>query len=490
MSSTHSPPSPATKSTVIWLDLLPRDLCTRVAICLRSGASAYSPSLLSLAESSSLQRQYVASSLSCHLRGERERSTSLKLAPQNTNLARWVRVFAGNIKQLSCFPLSKPSLHLLREPTLYKAEIFDTYDALHAVAETASIRHLTLIMQPRTESRPQLIHTVLEELNLTTLKLRCLKYDVDNCLFAEHPYWKIALYSNTNLTSLQIQCSCNHPIHPIWDICNSFLAPRSSIEELAIDQAATATLPDSVHHYLQSLRSINVESGNAPVSRLAVISSQIFSLRSNLYFDVSALKQLSLFDHVRDLRIGLAKGAERGLASLTGALPNLVSLHLRSRQGHSVSEDDTGTILDGVKNAPMLRSLHLITICVAKDELEAILRHMGPQLQDFATTIDEKIFTELGKMETLLTAAACHNHSLQQFNLHSTLSFGSVPCHWPSVCRRAPSIRAAYSRLRRWAPEMCSWSLERYLALLEKDVTNSMNGVISSNFPFFRAPQQ
>lgn len=448
-------------SRSIWLDKLPRDVCTRIILYLHPPSLLHltkqSCCLLYLAEASDAMRIAVSSAHSHTL--------SVPKQADKTLWSRWAAVFVDNLSELTLLTHIEPSEALLRARTLQRVSLMNIPAVLRSLQHTHHLRHLQLYFVRHSNASSQQVLTALRQLALESLSLSCDVHSVMKCFFRGKGNMEFMAASLSSLQSLRVVCFCNHGRHPLWVLLPLF--PR--LQQVSLDHQCVRSLPEGLIPRLQELEAVALRGGNITVETALRIGTPVKSYQSSLPLDKSNLLAIDSCLGILELQICLKREAWGVLSDLTKALPRLETLHLRAFPAERAFQVTHDSVLRAVQNAPYMRNLRLIGLRVETHELVETLRHLGERLLEFETTVDEMDPSQIGQIEALLQTAVTCNSSLRKFDVISTIVVGKRPCHWPSVSRRVSKIRLLYERLRLRAAGLYSWSLEKYIDLLEHD---------------------
>lgn len=408
----------------MWLDLLPLDVCERIAVHVSGGSQNYEA--LCLAEASRRQRKAVLSALSFKFANSCDRES------ENLSFnARWAKLFISDIQAIKfyrdAFPIryqdNCDSLRLFTAPTLRVASIWDDPILLLAAAQSKSIRELELYLT--SYSPPELVFETLSALCLTKLTLHCWEDTPESlCIFKLPMYFK----SNGNLlakvcpglTSLEINCDCARDLDPLVTI----LPSMPSLCEVKLRLAREATMPHL--RRLESVRVFDLIDYHQALEMALLIGTPITEISSCARLDADEIYGLSCFPRLSVLRCTLGEEAEYALADISGALSSLRILDLSWRTPLEVTrreydvclaDIESNVLLDTVKALPNLIELRLTYLYISLREIIAILECIGTRLQRFGTDIWDQEERPIERLESLLYAASRNNPALRSFEV-------------------------------------------------------------------------
>lgn len=415
MPSTSLAPIPTCSLHKVWLDLLPSELRTRIAIHVSNGKQ--NEDALHLAEASPVQRAAVLSAL------------QNKLTVSNSQHAsRWTAIFRSSIRHV-CFvkyvsfpPCCIPHpLTLLSAPTLHRAEINDSSQFLHAIAHSQSLRLLRICVQGGTNT--DLLLGTLRTLRLTELQLWCTEKSMRRCpiremsLMVDQPNAIAAACDG--LTALRMHC---YHGDPIWDLLPTFSTLRKVIVE--------SKVPETVLPLLRRLESVQIIGANGTLALARQLGAVVTMLVTSEHVDATAFSDLAQScPRLSDIEFIVAEGVEEALFAAAQQMGGLRSLKLRwaepsqwGPRGHKWNVAkfcgmDSWATRRAVGLMPELDSLDLLFVRVEMEQLEAILRKTGKRLKHFGTSIADQDEPPLERCTLVLNAVIAYNPELELLNL-------------------------------------------------------------------------
>lgn len=417
MPSTSSVPASTSPLHNIWLDLLPPELRTRIAIHVSNGKQ--NEDALHLAESTPLQRSAVLSALQNKL-----------TVSEPQHVSRWTAIFHSSIRHV-CFVkhVSFPSwctphpLSLLSAPTLHRAEISDSSHFLQAIAHSQSLRLLRICVQGGANT--DLLLGTLRTLRLTELQLWCTEKSMRRCpiremsLVVDQPHAIAAACDG--LTALRMHC---YHGDPIWELLPTFPTLRKVIVE--------SKVPETVLPLLRRLESVQIIGANGTLALARQLGSVVTLLVTSEHVDAEAFSELAeSCPRLSDIEFIVAEGVEEALFEAAQWMSGLRSLKLRwaepsewGPRGHKWNVAkfcgmNSWVMRRAVGLMPELDSLDLLYVRVEMEQLEAMLKKTGRRLKHFGTSIADQEEPPLERLSLLLNAVIAYNPELESLNLDS-----------------------------------------------------------------------
>lgn len=444
----------------MWLDLLPLDICERIAAHVSGGSQ--NREALFLAEASRRQRRAILRVL----RFKFENSTE-KGSEQLSLNARWANIFSSDTKAIKfppeAFPIryqdSSDSLALFKAPKLRTVSIWDDPIVLLAAGQSKSIRELEIYLT--SYSPPNLIFETLSALKLTNLKIHCWEETPESlCLFKHMSSSKSkqAMLANVcpGLTSLEINCDCSADVDPLVNV----LPTISSLREVKIRLARKSSMP-----YLRRFHSVKVFdliNCHQAVEMALLIGIPITEISSCARLDSDEICGLSCFPRLTVLRCTMGEEAEYALADIAWTLTSLRVLDLswrtpleitRRENATCLADIESGVLLDTVRALPNLMELHLTYLYISLSEIVAILKCLGSRLEKLGTDIWDQEKRPIERLECLLYCASKHNPSLRCLEVvPAGLEYIGHGLREYEVERHGLRALAALNRLRQNAP--------------------------------------
>lgn len=422
-----------------WLDLLPPDVCERIASYVSPGT--LTNSLRSLAATSPHLRCSVLSLLSFKFDVHSLRS---KCTP-------WIPLLRPNIFELHFVPSDgrlptsisgDDIISLLAAPNLRQAAIPDHPDFLNALARFRSVRHLTVWVA--SERSRELLFKTISCLTLEELVLEYRPFmPTSVCLCEDGKYFKRDYDALTaacpNLKALTVKCRCctTGSDHPILR-----LLPRlPALTKVGFVMRDFPDIPASSLERLRSLQSVSIETPPGPIiplgpgagHRLAVlIRSPVTVLTIDECLGTEEIKALTKCPRLSKLDFKIAPDAEWVLAEVVDKFPALRSLTLRwptsapwerrfaplpGEAPHLYHiEAAPGAVLAIVEAAHDLCDLSLIRVHMQLPEIDKVLEKMGAKLRSLALSLRDHDEQEKC-LHYLLWSLVKYNHNLRALNI-------------------------------------------------------------------------
>lgn len=449
------------QTKLIWLDILPNDVCERIV--LHASGRHQAEDALPLGETNAKFRCAVASVLQ-----RRMRFTDAATA----HTRRWCDLLLPDVEEVevkaSSSSFDRSCLgDILTAPTLRCASIIDDIFPLRAIASSNSIRELEVRVQgyPREAGIAQeLLLQIFSTLNLTKLRLICcVEREVTSCPFIEaqylDPHRDDFPSCFSTLQTLDIDCArakigdCD----PTWRIFPALTSLR--------DLGFHGELPDGTLLRTQALETVRVKSGLKANEVAISIGAPVKELHMKSALSSAQLKGLETLSNLNILSLQMSPEDDETLSDLLSKLPELRSLDLcwdpPSFCNHG--RDDVHTpcyampsprrTFRAIEKTKSLQELKLRDVRLSRLELLDILEHVGTNLKVFWISISDQDETQLDRLEALLYCAAVKNPGLCDFRIpdvhrrdgYNTRKNGRI---------QGLRLRQAMERLQSHAPEM------------------------------------
>lgn len=419
----------------VWLDLLPPELRSRIAVHVTRGKE--NEDSLSLSETTRLQAEAVSSALSYRLHMD---TPSFSKYP-----ARWTSLFADNVRTLMLFhmvektsgPESNPyPVVLLKAPTLRRAEINDSDAELCAIKNSPSINEL--LVRIRRKGSHTLLLESLKSLKLSKLELMCCVKEGQDCPYKKserlNPTPGALATSCPNVTSLQVCCMDYDRCERTWDDENfpfwQLLPTFPALCEVNVEREA----PEAVIPTLRGLESVMIKYAPDATQVASELGKPVTMLKTTESLNASEIAQIAKCPRLRELAFYVDAGAEGPLIDVASSTPGLRSLSLewstnsaRRPRKHkwnvgSRCEVPSGMIFRLVQALPELVALDLYCVRIDLSEVLLALRHMSTRLERFGTSLEDQDETPLDRLESIVMILISHNQSLQRFSFDAEQS--------------------------------------------------------------------
>lgn len=420
----------------LLLDLLPQEVQVRIASFLSRGAQT--SHLLALARTNPMQRRAVLSAL--HHR--------LVLPSVGTRtLARWVDVFLHDVRELVCERgclrhlsrgLEPHPVSLCQMSTLRKVTLFDETDVLDAISNSASIKHVVLIMRGQAEASA--ILKMLRSLNLRSFELVC-----ERCGFCRfQPLFKLQGEEDSipaccpNLRILNLRCQPRANNNSVAaDLLWRSLPCMRKLQEVTL----CAEPPDDLLPLLDELGAVqldyvpHVTPASSLVRRLAPM---LTVFRTDECFMQQHSRALAMCARLEELATRLERGSESALGQAIRAMEGLRKLALEwkpvgdepclvdvgwGRGRFSDAKDGVPLILD---NTHRLEELTMRRVSIPVGDVVSILCGIGGRLKVFELDVFGQEEEPLERLKALLEAVAMHCPGLRQLTVVSDDALGRV----------------------------------------------------------------
>lgn len=466
----------------MWLDLLPSEVCERIAAHVSRGTQT--TSALSLAEASATMRTAVISALGQKVLLFSEGADDLS--------GRWMQ-FTPYVKHLefgattytiarSAVKTSNGKKRCVSEwdnELLSKSDRLETVDfwvepsILRALTGLRSLRKLTI--KSAGSYYGDLLFQMLASLDTRDITFRCEARNAEQCLLSNMKYFNdnhnAFAESCPNLEILDIFCACMQWGHQVAQM--SQCVPRIFAIFPACKSLRYLKLrsypPQNVMQNVCAIPSVEPPYDERAYHLAMKLGNAVTSLGCNRYLDSNEVDRLSVCQRLVALDICIREGTEDVLPKLAQELPFLrclkVQMELRCdtrNRRFSFSEMRPGSMLQTVRSAHHLDTLHIVDIRISTSELQAILIHCGIRLRDFLTSISDQEEPALQRLETLLYTASVHNNELRSLN---TVLRMWMPAKLDALTRQARRVYAALNFLESRAPYLDACSLKRLLRM-------------------------
>lgn len=465
-------PFPPPPLDPIWLDILPGDVCERIAVHASSGGQT--PHALVLGEHNAKLRQAVAAVLSYKMR-------FLETAcPQ---ARRWSNLLLPDIRDVE-MKISSSALSdrrclddILRTRSLRRASIIDDVYPLRAIVASDTLRELHVRVQgyPREAGMArELLLRAFSSLNLEKLRLICcIEGAVTWCPFIDDNYLCPSLDDFPRcfhaLRALDIDCARARigDCDPTWRLFPAL----DSLQDLGFH----GRLPEGQLRRVQSLETVRVKSGHDSFEIAMRIGAPVKEVHLKTAISSEQIKSLRNLPQLRILSLYLNHGDEHALLYLLERLPDLTSLDLHwgpsSLCFHGRDDvhtpcyaiPDDGITSRAIEKTRKLEELKLRDVRLKKDDLESILQHVGEKLRVFCTCVADQDETQLDRLEDLLYICAKNNPGLHEFRILDVYRRDGYDSRTQGRIQGS-RIRRAMSRLQFCAPQLNTASIARAIA--------------------------
>lgn len=265
----------------------------------------------------------------------------------------------------------------------------------------------------------QLLCEVVADLPLRKLTIICEARDPAKCFYKNLNSAARRARSLADVCprveQLGVGCRCTTAQHNLWTLVRDFCR----INELCVHNTCATEIPvlsnlrsfrmtEMMHHreFPQCVRDLISEWTVVLSPRLAWSETQMFSLKHCL--------------KLSKLHLNLIEGAEKALRDVILTLPSLSELSLSWEPKDSCvvpASSAHGAILDAVRAAPNLTVLRLINVVMALDELNEVLRCMGPRLTKLETGLMDQAEHMATRLASILETIVNLNHGLQMLDV-------------------------------------------------------------------------
>lgn len=478
-----------------WLDVLPIEVCSRLAVHVDSESFVYdgidhkssSSSLPSLAEVSEKQRTAVLEYL------------SYRLGFPHEDDGRWLSIFRNEFKSVRIgyyFPGSqnRPVVSLLSAPSLRSADVENRSTYLRAVSNASCVSELTVRFAENSPLRS--FFNALKKLNLTKLSLRCFRSNtwlplicVTRDLFEPEEARNRLAALCPNLESLDVSCACVDGNTE----STACLVPEMfpNLRELTINRP----LPQASIPYLRRLDSItlrNFRQGSQIQCKFAsVVGSPVVAIE-DAYLHLNHLSSPGTGEVVRCSEAALLQACPRlqklELFIERGAeneLPHFRELHtLQLHWEGTVVEDDQAPenrreryyapsqsfFRRIAESAVSVKVLYLLRARIDRESLLGMLRALGHNLRAFGASVTDQEESPCQRIDVMLRGAIQHAPLLErlQFGGSSFLvpdrSSFEVKMYWRTRILHGLNV------LHRRAPQLdVTETLADLLQILDRD---------------------
>lgn len=450
------------KHSRIWLDLLAPEICWQIAACVagqfwehenRSLGPSFSTSLLSLAETSPVQRDAVLWAL----------SHKFELGwGRVIHADRWFRIFACKVqcvelcwKQQCCYGFVTEAVKF---PSLRSLRIGDDRKLLLATqCAMPSLRRLHLEL--RREQHVPLVVKVLSDLSVSDLSLLC---GTRTCYFNMMKRAGSTSLSLPCLLSLQLGClKCNdlEDIALEWPIFGS----TPSLRKLKLKRCELQVNP-SAFSQLRNLESVEIERNVNALKLATLLGCSVTALLHpvNHPLDSIQISRLSSCPRLSEFNAFLSAGAEEALPTISSSLQSLWVLHSHCKPG-IVWDWRPGLLPRIVLNAPHLSSLYIYSARMPLLEVLSVMRLLGSKLKEFGVSVvgqEEPAWKYL--LRIMETAGEC-NTSLQELEVRAGrkwIGFG---------VEEAELLINSFLHLSKRAPRLDARSLAEFIATRQSE---------------------
>lgn len=474
--------STALTSPPLWLDLLPREVCTHIASHLSRGTP--SPSLLNLSELSSIQALAALSALSHSLNLHFSSKPSFA-----QELNRWAQVAAPTLVELCIDGHSseymtaqalKSAAHLLANaPSLRKVALPNEPELVAPLSLLTDLQELSIpvIYGDKMDAWLSALDHLQTPLSITKLDLG-FPTEYKQC----HPatFWTtfscILKTACPSLTDFEFHCMCYRDGFRktcTEHVLNNF--PR--LQATCIWRGVLLSAFDHVRQ-LHSVRLMDYGDAHAHAVSLGSAVTEVFGFNT-VELDAGQLASFRHYTRMEKLQIIIQSGAESALLDVVRQMPALRVLDVDTVAGNEgdrtidrwprLHGPRKGIYLAVVQAAPMLTEVHLRDVRMAKEEVFEIMRHVGSRLQMFAISVCEHEENPWDMLEYLLHAAVKYNPNLRRFDLMGDMPFEAEYFKRLDVYERRGSqgstLVTAVKRLEQAAPFFDSAKLKEIAAI-------------------------
>lgn len=413
-----TPPDPPNPRAATVLDLLPENVCARIATFTSSGRQT--ESALNLAEVSEIQREAVLYSL------------RHAFTVENASSPRWSDLFHSSVRDLSIEgpDAAVPSiLHtLLRAPSLRIACIPGTLPFLSALAEQGSVRELTVLL---VEQDHEPVLDALSKLRLERLNMCCFPYQYPEAcvggLFQSFGADALAK-SCPALKKLDVRCYCRRSF-PMVKVLESF----SELKEVTL----STELSDDALPVLRRLESVKLNGTVFDAATFATrIGTAVTHVEANDAHTLSNESVLQLKECYRIEYLGLkvSPETEQSVASLVASLPRLRALYMqRQLDDYRYRQVEEGFILDIVRSAPQLEELGVAAVKISLEELKNVLQHLGSRLRKLSISVSDQDEPAHARLVSLFQLIATYNRSVENLAVDDILTMDSLRTVTPAL---------------------------------------------------------
>lgn len=378
-----------------------------------------------------------------------------------------------------------PLLRLLNAQSLRKVTLFGEDRVMRALAESASVRELTLSVSGDTTL--ETLNEMLYRLNLARLTLICMCfYDEDECAFrAMKDKRYIAGFAEacTKLKYLVIDCDHEFEEHPMWTLIKAI----PSVESTTVN----VDPPEAVFTRLKEFKSVevgcNVSDWKRLVRRLGpavtVLETYCVGDDPTLIKGLADVDALRKCPNITDLEICITDGVEEVLVGLMPTFLKLKRLAVRwvvASTSYNSAENARpsyhapapGLLTKIVEASPKLSKLCLRWVRFSATEQDDILRVLGNRLEDVEISFNGQSEHTFDRIEAFLRSAIRHNHNLHTVDIveeergHQLYVTGSKP-DVDTIEEQRTRLLQMLSNLPRSSPSFDDSELREYIAGLD-----------------------
>lgn len=435
----------------VWLDLLPLDVCERIAAHVSHGQQT--ESALALAQTSAHLGAAVVSSFSHNLRisssPNRDRTIPwLSLAPYCKSLrftgmdtgTRRIGVATGSGKRRCISTLND----LIIGDNVETVDFWLTSYILLRLWGKKNVSKL-IIRIFSGEDAEQLFLT-LKTMDVKHLHVYCKTRDPTHCPFSNKLHFnksRNALSESCpNLETLQLSCYCfswtmssflsASDAHNVWSI----FPQCKKLKSLVLPSYP----PQDVLSEVCKVRNVKPFRDDLAFDLAMRLKSSIMELECSKLLSLAEINKLSVCTRLRSLDICIDQGTETALPTLIRQLPELRSLKVRMNilkydvqsKGYVFNQVQSAAMLQTVLNAPKLDTLNMVNICISKTEIKQILIGMGTRLRDFMLVSGDEGEIALQMVEVLLYTAAQYNTDVRKLIVSWKSDVELNPCTNPN----------------------------------------------------------
>lgn len=473
--------SVASGSAEQWLDLLPEEICERIACHLSQGR----PTTCLLALGVTSQKQRAAA---CAVIGG-------ELNVQNSfEFTAWAKLFQDEVVGLdiSFSNLANPTnvvrprepsagtsalFHLLRSPVLHRLCTMNDPAVLRVIAESSSLCSLEItFVDP---NGLDALFACLESLQLSDLAIRCrMPLESSTCPLA--PASRGATLRRlapvcSKLFSLALACTCETGEEepdwcaPLWEIL-------PQLPDLRETKFIGGALPDRVAPLLRRLDNVSILNGPL-ADRLALeIGTPVIQLVcTGITFSSEKVETLVSCPRLQKLSLVLECGAEEALLNILRRLPLIEGLDLSweraktclhnspGHYGRCFHSPKPGVVLRLVRRAPRLARLYLTDVRLDSSEVRDILKVLGGRLLALRIDVLDHMDAPVNRLEMVLCFLGTFNEGVEELEING-LSRNQLMLEGVDPVETGQSLLRLLKRLQQKAPKLSATVLEYVIA--------------------------
>lgn len=403
-----------------WLDVLPDEICVRIADYSCKGHKNLTTQQLALV--SEKQRRAVVSCFQHKFVEEYSGS-------DNTT---WRKFFIESplvvevdLHRLPSNRVSKDHIALLQKSTLRKVTITENPKLFEAVSGSASITDFNVVLKDN--KYLQSLLDTLPTLKLQKLSLECEVSSKKECVLGKENKLNPAIIAERcpKLDCIDISCYCDRSL----DLNLIFVEGIPSLRETIIRKP----LPRHLVRRLSTFNDVKVHAPAGPSIDGILVAKQFPAVITEVvlwgtWLSVEQVRDFGAYPNLKKLRCGLLNGAEAALVEVCRTSPALHTLHLDwehdSRRERSFYDNFEslvkGTILRLVEAAPMLANLSLSHVKIPTGELISLLTALGSRVEVFGSSTVFQEEDKFLRFMTLVETVIQHNPRLRELHLQNT----------------------------------------------------------------------